>query len=511
MRKRVWIILTLICILVVFLFLGVDTFRHFIAQVQQEEMTQSVTLKWMTYGTKYKESDRVLAEFNRQLQSYMPGVRLELELVDKDDYQEKWNMKMAAGEKLDLAWLGSDVLNYTEEVKKGSLMSLDYLLKLYGEEFLNYVPEDLWDLQKRDGNIYAIPIYGPLYRANHTLIANKKIMDRFGDMEEIVRVNQEHRYTTSECFQIMEPFLQGTRDNHAIGTGVSYLTLRELADKGYEGIYGMDSPFVIRIFDQRLRVYNKYELESWRAYFGTMASWYQKSYIRDDVENLLDPTSEDGKIKGSILYIDEFGEKGTSSEIVKTEFDSVRGDMDGYRYIGYDGCRNSIVIPKTSSHPQEAVQLVKLLFSEEGQRLFRLLVNGLEKEHYIITNNGTVARMSDNDKGYRYQISENAFGNILQNYEHVQGEFEQLIRYNEEALMSPLYGFNVDTRMIALEMERVRLVVNQYKDRLSKGTAEDWEALYEEFRQKMREAGSEKVIEELQKQIDAFQKESRQE
>ncbi|MDO4274631.1 MAG: ABC transporter substrate-binding protein [Eubacteriales bacterium] len=467
---------------------------------------ENVTLKWMIYGEKYKESDEVFSGFNELLGEYLPGVQVEFELVNKDDYKEKWDMKMATNERLDLAWFGNEVLNYTEEVKKGSLMAIDYLLETSGKDLQKDVPAELWELQRREGNIYGMPVLGPLYRRNYVLVANEVLMNRFGDLDEMVRMNQENRYTTEACFRSFEDFLQKAKENNAIGTGVSYRSMCTLADKGYEGIYGSDSPFVIPIFEKNLKVYNKYELESYRACFETMARWYQKGYIREDVKNLLDPGSEDGKLKGSILFLDEYGEKGTVTDMVKTEYDAVRGELDGYRYIPYDGCRNSLVIPKSALYPQQAMELVNLLNSEKGKELYRLLANGVEKKHYIIVEGNVIARMSDNDKSYLYQVSQNVIGNVFRNFETVEGEFRQIEVYNEEAVRSPLQGFNLDTRMIALEMAKVDLVVEKYKEELCQGTSQDWEALYEEFIREMRNAGSEKIIEEVQKQIDEFQK-----
>ena len=135
------------------------------------------------------------------------------------------------------------------------------------------------------------------------------------------------------------------------------------------------------------------------------------------------------------------------------------------------------------------------------------MANGIEKTHYIIVKDNIIARMSDNGDGYLYQLSQNTIGNVWQNFETVEGEFQQIQEYNDEALISPLMGFSLDTRMIALEMEKVNLIVNQYREELSEGSSEDWEALYEEFIAAMKEAGSDKIIEEMQKQIDEFQQE----
>lgn len=473
---------------------------------RQAQDASGTVIKWMIYGEKYQESDQVTAAFNEELHRYYPDISVEFEVVSKENYKKKWNMKMANNESLDIAWMGSETLNFTEEVKQGSLMALDYLLKAFGEELQEQIPQEFWDRQRRDGNIYAIPVLGPLYRQNYVLTVHKSLMERYGDFDEILAVNQNSPYTTKECFQVMEPFLEQVKENNALGKGVSYQTLCMIADKGYEGIYGQDSPFVIRIFDETPVVYNKYALESYRACFETMADWYQKGYIREDVAYLLDPTSEDGKKSGNILFVEEYGEKKSVYDVKDTEYEVLRGELDGYRYIPYETCRNCLVIPKSARHPSEAMQVISLLHSEEGQPLYRLLVNGIEKQQYIriSEDSNVIARMTDDDRNYRYGISPVNIGSIFQNYELSEGEFDQIREYNENALTSSLEGFELDTRMIAIEMERVALVVQKYEEPLCQGILPDWEETYGEFLKEMRAAGSEKIIEEIQRQIDAF-------
>ena len=152
------------------------------------------------------------------------------------------------------------------------------------------------------------------------------------------------------------------------------------------------------------------------------------------------------------------------------------------------------------------MQVINLLHSKEGQKLYRILANGIEKQQYIRIDedSNVIARMTDDDRNYRYGISPVNIGNIFQNYELAEGEFEQVREYNEEALTSPLEGFELDTRMIAIEMARVELVVQKYEEALCQGILPDWEETYREFLREMKSAGSEKIIEEIQRQIDSF-------
>src|SRR5690606_27458244 len=100
--------------------------------------------------------------------------------------------------------------------------------------------------------------------------------------------------------------------------------------------YGPDSPFVIKIFDNDLKVYNKYELESYTLFFKTMSEWYQKGYIREDIEEILDPGSYDGKRNGNVLFLDEYGEHGVVTDMIATEYEAVREPLQDYKYISFE-------------------------------------------------------------------------------------------------------------------------------------------------------------------------------
>jgi putative aldouronate transport system substrate-binding protein len=476
-KNAVFVLITL-CILVS----AVIYLRNNHSEADMDKTTtEEVVIKWMLYGEKHKGSERIFEEFNNQLKIYFPNTRIEFEVIPRKSYKEKWDMKMATNEVIDLAWIGNDVFNYTEEVKKGSFMALDYLLDTYGVNLKREISMDLWELQKNEGNMYSIPIPGILYRKGCALVVNKELDEPFGSVEGIGRLNRSKQYTDQECYDAFELFLARAKDAGIIGKGLSYMTFSQIADKGYEGIYGSDSPFIIKIFDKELKVYNKYEQDSWRLYFKEMAEWYQKGYIREDIADILDPLREDGKLKGSIMFLDDYREQGAAVGMVATEYEAAVEPLEAYKYISYGACRNSIVIPKSSKHPQQAMELINFLISEKGMDMYRLLTSGIEGQQ-IVENSSKKGEVTPKP----IQIVE---------------------KYNKNPLVSPLSGFELDTRMIILEMSKVDLVVDEYKERLCQGTTGDWEKIYEEFVGKMKKAGSDKVIQEMQKQVDRFMKE----
>ena len=463
-----------------------------------------ITIRWLIVGARSKSMDGIVARFNEELQDYLPRTTVEFEVVSKEAYKEKWDMIMAANEPVDIVWVGNDVFNYTEEVRKGSFMALDYLLETFGKDLINEIPEEMWKMQKRDGKIYSVPLKGELYRKDYAAVSSKSNMEKYGNMEKIITTNQNKQYSDAECYEVFEEYLKNLHDEFLLGRGLSCDTFVRIADKGYEGIYGQDSPFVIRIFDEKLKVYNKYELPSYKDYFRKMYEWYQAGYIREDIEEVLAPNNDNGTPSGNSLFLDEYGEAGVVADEIVTEYEAVRIPLQNYKYISYEAGRNALAIPRTTEHPQQAMEIINLLNSEQGASLCKLLANGVEGRHFVKRGNNQIDRVLDENGRVIYSLSPYIIGDRFLNYENSVGEFAQLEKYNDEAIRSPLIGFELDTRMIVLEMMQVDLIASEYLDSLRCGTAEDWEAEYEEMIRKMNAAGAKKAIVEMQKQLDTF-------
>lgn len=469
------------------------------------ESTENITLHWMIAGEKAISTDSVIASFNNLLQEYYPNITVEFEIVSLTEYVDYWNVKMATNETLDLVWISNDLFNYTEEVNEGGLMALDYLLSTDGSDLLDSIPDELWEMQTHDDKIYSVPILGELYRKEYAIVTSSGKMNSFGDLETIIEVNTSNLYTTQECFDVVEEYLYNLKEAKSLGTGVSTDTFAIMAEKGYEGVYGADSPFVIRIFDEELQVYNRYEEEAYQAYFATMSSWYQQGYIREDVLEVLESDKYNGAIAGSAIYIDEYVEVGESLSSIQASYDTVSIPLQTYSYISYESCRNAIAIPRTTEYTQEAMQVINLLNSEEGEELVKLLAYGFEGRHYVTTNDDNVIQyITDTEGEFLYGISPEVVGNVFYNYESYSGEFEEIYEMNENAIMSKLIGFELDTRMIVTELAKIDLVIAEFIEILESGTAENWEEVYEEMLLKMNEAGAEKVMEEIQRQFDLF-------
>ena len=83
---------------------------------------------------------------------------------------------------------------------------------------------------------------------------------------------------------------------------------------------------------------------------------------------------------------------------------------------GGRGFSSGVGIPCTAKNPERAMQLINLLHSSKGQDLFRLLVYGIEGEHYTVNEDGTVTFANPNGQesaDSTYGLSDWAVGSNL--------------------------------------------------------------------------------------------------
>ncbi len=133
-----------------------------------------------------------------------------------------------------------------------------------------------------------------------------------------------------------------------------------------------------------------------------------------------------------------------------------------------------------------------------------ILAHGIEGEDYTLDENGIVTPFLDSNGILQTGNYSGVTGNYFNDYEEAPGKFEIIEGYMRRLLSSPLSGFKLDTTPISFELAQIDSLVTKYHDVLVTGAVSDWEGLYDEFLQRMKQVGSDKILAEIQSQIDAF-------
>lgn len=473
---------------------------------------EKVTLKWMIMTAEQEDSQMVWDKFNEELQNYMPGVEVEFIPCANSEYKQRFDLALAGGQQIDLAFFGW-VMNLVNESAASSLLPLNDLLKEHGQELYDSMDQWMWDLTSVDGEIYAVPNNSPMAKGKYAMVTHKELADKYLDVDALRETFFSQDTFNEVCYDAIEEYLEKLKQNGELRKGINTTFMPGCDLKGYD-IVG-DRLYVKR-GDPEFKVEYKWMIPESKLMFEKCAEFFKKGYVREDMLSLEQPRADEGKEDGYTVWFTQHSmnhnEKLTSQygyEIVSIPI------SENYYLYGSSEAQSSTVIPYTSKYPEKAIELLQLLNSEEGRDLFNLLTFGIEGTHYekvsedtIKPFDYTISPTSDS----KYGLSNSMCGSIFNGYklaDEAEGYYDFVKNViNEGSEKSPLLGFRCDLSEIKVETSQLQAIASEYILPLSTGAIADSDKQYEQFMQKLQSAGVEKVKEKVQGQIDKFVKEN---
>lgn len=474
----------------------------------------SVVLKWVIGGVEeQKDSEKVWKKFNEELQKYIPDTIVEFECCDSKDYGEKWKLMSTSQEEFDIVWCGY-MLDYVSEVKRGVYMPLDELIDAYAPSLRAEIPEDMLKKQMVDGKLYSIPCMQQMVSYVSTMDIALEKYEKYKDYinpEELAAFFSSHEKMDKECWDTVEKYIKMFYENGDLPDGV--WGFANHAEKGYEWVR---NPYKIEDFGDDYTAINYYRTPEYKLFVDTYADWYKKGYIRQDVLKTERGKNARYTIMGAGNYLVGQGYMPTQSDIESAE----REGKDAYvkipfysdHYIPFTAAATSTAISASCKNPERAIKLIELMNTEKGKDLYNLLVYGIEGEHYEkVGDNQVIPKGYNNNnapwKNTPYGQYKWSVGNSFNAYEIYSQDPNPIFRtdfikkVNEEARLSKLMGFTLDTTPIKTELKQIDAVVEEYEEILSTGAAPNTDELYDEFVTKLIKAGDDKVVSEINRQI----------
>ena len=165
-------------------------------------------------------------------------------------------------------------------------------------------------------------------------------------------------------------------------------------------------------------------------------------------------------------------------------------------------------IPSWSEKKEEAWEF--LTFINENEEASNLLLYGIEGEDYEISGDSVLAGedLTETDIFYR------CLGNLLTASPLVPYEDSQKTELLEEELESlqesPLKGFVFDEEPVRQEAEAVRALYNEltYFEEMfafeKSGEYGTWQEYYSAYSQMLKDAGIDRIVEEMNRQIQEY-------
>lgn len=135
--------------------------------------------------------------------------------------------------------------------------------------------------------------------------------------------------------------------------------------------------------------------------------------------------------------------------------------------------------------------------------LYNLLSFGIEGKHYDKVGDNTIAPKADGgyNPGMNWVMGDVTIGYLLEG--QPADTWERTRTANETAEKSILYGFKFDSEAVKSESANIKAVEDEFRKVLETGSV-DPDRYLPQFLDKLEKAGMSKLVEEQQKQVDAW-------
>lgn len=459
---------------------------------------ENVTLKYVMAGPGMQaNSQEVWAAFNDKLHEKLPNITVDFEIIPLSEYKQKVMLMMSAREQIDI--INNYGLDFATEVSNGSFADMNDLLDKYGKEVRKTLPDWIWDYETVNGKIYGVPSY-QMMGQTRCICFVKELADKYLDAEALRKALDSSKTFSQEVYDILGNYCKTLKDN-----GINFKTTSILNVKGYDGI---TNSYSVVYGDDACKVVNTYANDSAKLRYKTAKEWKDKGYIRPDALSATDDESYYGKPDGTAFWDDIYTpyQEKQLSEKYGTEILCIPYDTEPP--IGGIALAGGTSIMASSKYPEEAMQFINLI--QTDKELYNFLVFGREGVDYEKVGEDEIKTTYDsqgtaNDK---YGIFKWIVGNAELAYRN-QSEDENYHNWafnevNSSTNRSKLIGFLPDTAAITDMLTQTDALRTQYLQPLNVGAVDNWEQNYEEFVSKLKTAGEDTIISELQKQVDEF-------
>ncbi|CAI6080685.1 ABC transporter substrate-binding protein [Cohnella rhizoplanae] len=466
------------------------------------DTSEPVALKLVLLGPKPADTDEVYAEVNEILKEKI-NATIEPRFLDWNEHAQKYPLLFAANEDFDMIF-ASGWSFYNQTARKGGFLELtEDMIKTYAPETWTRQDPLGWEQASVDGKRYMIP--NDYFESGYTMAIIR------GDLREkyhLPAVNSQAGFidflsTIARNEKGMTPIGGPSTDLNGVALPVMFADLERLFVHG-------SVPLVYEMDSEHPQLSNYLDNPKYIEKFNTLYEMARQGlWPRESIVSKTDWVAafKGGKTAahyGNLLTVASMME---AINLVHPEWKPEVVDLtpDAKRYRS-PLISNGIGIHATSKHPERALMALDLL--RYDQELFDLTTYGIMGKHWEPVGDAKYKSLPGSAGyppdgacpwGWRtpkmYRQPEGAAGDLIKFY------YDKWIA--ENIVDTKLATFTLDDTPIKNELAALANVQKTYLLPIYHGLVKPEEGIAI-AREKLEQAGIDKVQAEMQKQIDAF-------
>lgn len=464
---------------------GTETVKNDAAGIPEE----FVTLKVLYPGDESKRMTSFLEdEFKQKIKEEL-NLGMEINYSPWDQYWNKKDMMIAAGEQIEWYWDGGP--NFNRIAAKKQCIPLDELLDKYGTNLKKVIPQENFQAFTAGGKIMAIPSqYGPTSEKFKSVFVRQDLLEKAG-MSEIKSIAD------------LEQFAQKAKEqNPAINVFADPLFLalgRELSDVPFTFA---GTQYTIGIDETTGKAFSYYESDTFKKTCELTRKWAEKGYIPEEVSVKYNEYVNRMKSGNYLACLGAISRPMEDINDLRKNVPEARGkeyllapEKPNYKFLA---STEVICISPTAKYPDRSVMFFDWMYKNQDNYLFCLY--GVKDKDYTIEN-GRIKQINTDALFYEWM-----FRNL--NYmlftDSVDDSFIASFKeWDNNAKLSRTFGFQFDSTPVKAEESKLGSVYDEKVIPLATGYV-DFDKYYPQMVEALKAAGIEKYIAEYQKQLDEY-------
>ena len=417
------------------------------------------------------------------------GLEIEMIWLPWDQYWTQKEIMLSAGDAIDLYWDG--LADLSTFVNKHQAQPLDELIQTYGQDMLKVIPMSWLEGGKMDGAIYGIPsAYGPSSAQFQLVCVRQDLLEGVGmtgiktpdDLVEFAtKVSEQYPDMKGPADVIFKPLTRAFQNEQ-----LTWVSGNEIAVLGEESG----------------KVYSYYETET----FQEVAKFNQAMFDKGLYSDLLSTNynERDSRMQQG-LYIWVEGSLGKDNEIIGTvQANAPEAQLKTYLMAPEDdkyivGAGGEVLcIPYSAANAAGAMKFINWLYTSQENYLFALY--GVEGKDYNMVD-GRIERICTEDFFYEWMFRNQNFSVFGA---EVSDEYiDAYMNWDKEAKTSSAMGFTFNNENVVM-IETAILEVIQNDMAVVRNGFVNFDENYENAVAKLKAAGIDEYIAEVQRQYDEF-------
>lgn len=446
-----------------------------------------------------RDEDAVLvdAEMSRIAKERL-NVNISTLYIPMASWTQQANLMLASGEQIDIMMSGS-IHGFSTNVGKGQFLPLNNLLEKYGQDILSSLNKKVLDCGTVNGKIFGVASLRDLATAP-CILFRKDIIEKHNIDLSTVKTFEDLT-PVFEAIKQAEPEMTTLVAKFTDRSIVEWMTRGLLDELGCVSNHYGTLPIDPK-GDYTLTSY--YETQTYQDCVALVREWYNSGYISSDAATTTDIGYNTVKAGKAVSYFMAYkpGVETQESRFCGTDMICIQlaeATQSSDQVTGY-----LTVIPVTTIDAERAMMLLNLFYS--NAELETLWINGIEGTHYDFTDDTRTVIFSDDNHSKSFASINYMLGNSFLTPVW-KGEsidlWKEMKVFNDTAKQSSTMGFTFNTEPVATEVAVVANVRSEYARGVGCGVL-DPNIFYPEFIAKLKASGYHAIIEEEQRQLNAW-------